>query len=233
MKKDDVDIDAMTDEEVEFYIQEMTDRQARKPREHEKKGGASIEYSLVLLVCSIFALFASAQLLLEERKLLLDPRSSLACDINPIIGCSTFLSDSYSAVLWNIPNALWGVMFFSGLIALSLALLSGARFHHFLWRLINVGMVGALTYVVWFQYISFFVKHGMCPYCLLVWFSTLPIIIHTWIRSYQAQRIIVPHHDAAVRILVKYRWLIVALVYAVLLICILVIFWDKWLLLYG
>lgn len=210
-------VEEMSDEEVVDFLAAAKSRASGEASEEQRAGGAPLEYSLLALVCSLAGIFASAQLLLAERSLLSHPGDEIDCDINPLVGCSSFLTSSWNTAIGDIPNALWGLMFFSGMAGLALALLSGARLRRWLWRALAVAMAGAAAYLVWFWHVSFFVKHSLCPYCILTWAATIPLVIHTWIRCAQAGHI--PCAQALRGILVRGRWWIVAGV--VLAVCLL------------
>lgn len=210
-------VEEMTDEEVADFLSAAKSRATGEASADQRAGGAPFEYSLLSLLCSLAGVFASAQLLLAERSLLSHPGDEIDCDINPLVGCSSFLTSSWNTAIGDVPNALWGLMFFSGVAGLALALLSGAKLGRWLWRALAVAMVGAAAYLVWFWHVSFFVKHSLCPYCMLTWGATIPLIVHTWIRCAQAGHI--PCPQALRGLLVRGRWPIVAA--AFLAVCVL------------
>lgn len=204
-------IDEMSDEEVAEYLRQADEKRTAVPSEHQIAGGAPLPYALLVFVCSLIGMGASIGLLLSERSLLSNPDKTLSCDINPLVGCSDFLTSQYNTAFFSVPNAVWGLAFFSAMAALSVAWLAGAHFSTWLWRLICVGMVGASAWLVWFWYVSFFVKGSMCPFCLVIWCVTIPLVIHTWIRAVQGGHL--PCTPQLRSILVHWRWAIVLVVY--------------------
>ena len=122
-------------------------------------------------------------------------------------------------------------MFFSGVVALALALLTGSRLNPWVWRLLCVGMAGAAAWLVWFQYQAFAVERALCPYCLVTWFVTIPLIVHVLARSVQAGHI--PGPDALRRILVKGRWAFVVSAYTAIALIAAVCFWEQWPAVFG
>lgn len=203
----------MSDDEVAAYLAQAELRASGAASEEQLAGGAPREYSWTVLVLSLLGVFASAQLLLAERSLLAHPDRELICDINPLVGCSDFLSSRYNTAIGDVPNALWGLMFFAGMAALAFALLSGAKLGRWLWRLVCLAMVGAVAYLLWFWWVSFFVKGTLCPYCLLTWAVTIPLVIHTWIRCAQAGHLPCPSRLRGG--LVRWRWGLVVGVYLI------------------
>ena len=221
----DIDIDSLSDDEVEAYIAE-TESKKWKASERELTGGASFELSIVMLVTGLAGMWASFSLVTAERAMLQNPKAELSCDLNPLIGCSSFLNSDYNTLFFGVPNALFGLMFFSGIVALGFALLGGARLPSWMWRLLSVGMGAAAAWILWFQYTSIFVERTLCPYCIVTWAATIPLIVHILARSFGAGHL--PATDSVRQALVKGRWWLVAVVYLVIALVAIVALWDKW-----
>lgn len=204
-------IDEMSDEEVAEYLQQADEKRTAAPSEHQLAGGAPAPYALLILVCSLVGMTASIGLLVSERTLLKDPDSALSCDLNPLVGCSDFLTSEYDTAFFGIPNAVWGLAFFSAIAALAVAFLAKTRVARWLWWLLCLAMVGASAWLGWFWHVSFFVKESLCPFCLVTWAVTIPLIIHTWIRAAQAGHL--PCTPKLRGFLVRWRWVIVLVVY--------------------
>ena len=171
-------------------------------------------------------MWASFSLVTAERAMLQNPGGKLSCDLNPLIGCSGFFNSDYNTLFFGAPNALFGLMFFSGVVALGLALLGGARLPSWMWRLLSLGMAAAAAWILWFQYTSIFVEGALCPYCIVTWAATIPLIVHVLARSFGAGHL--PAGDGVRRILVKGRWWLVAAVYLAVVLVAVVALWDKW-----
>lgn len=218
-------VDEMSDEEVAQYLQQVEQKRTAAPSEHQMAGGAPLPYALLALICSLVGVGSSIGLLLSERTLLSNPNGPLSCDINPLVGCSDFLTSEYNTAFFSVPNAVWGLAFFSAIAALSVAWLAGARFSTWLWRLICVGMLGASAWLVWFWHVSFFVKGSMCPFCLVIWCVTIPLVIHTWIRAAQGGHL--PCTPQIRGVLVRWRWVFVIAVYVYVILLAYVTIGDK------
>ena len=221
-----VELDSLSDEELQRYIDGVDEDRDARPSREQTAGGAPRGLSVLMLLCGAVGMWASLSLVLAEREQLADPGASLSCDINPLVGCSAFLRSQANALFFGVPNALFGLMFFSGVVALALALLTGSRLNPWVWRLLCVGMAGAAAWLVWFQYQAFAVERALCPYCLVTWFVTIPLIVHVLARSFGAGHL--PAGDGARRILVKGRWWLVAAVYLAVALVAVVALWDKW-----
>lgn len=216
----------MSDAEVEGYLTGLQRRKQALPTAEQEDGGATRGFALLMLIAGILGMYASVSLIRTEKQHLLDPASQLACDINPLIGCGSFLDSPQNQLFFGISNAVYGLAFFAGIVALALVLLSGGRLGRWLWQALCLAMVLAAVWLVWFQYQSFVVERALCPYCLLTWFATIPLIVHTWARSVQAGH--VPAPDALRRFLVHGRWYITIGVYLVIVLIAVVRFWEQW-----
>lgn len=164
-----MNIDEMSDEEVDAFLAAHDEASSRQP------GG---DYGAVLAVCGAAGAFASAQLLLAELHFAAHPDERLTCDVSERFGCSTFLG-SWEGHLLGPPNALFGLAFFSGLLALGLAYLLGGRPR--LEPILGAGAAGAFVAIGYFAYLSLSAS-TLCPWCLVAWAATIPFIAHTAAR---------------------------------------------------
>ena len=122
-----VELDSLSDEELQRYIDGVDEDRDARPSREQTAGGAPRGLSVLMLLCGAVGMWASLSLVLAEREQLADPGASLSCDINPLVGCSAFLRSQANALFFGVPNALFGLMFFSGVVALALALLTGSH----------------------------------------------------------------------------------------------------------
>ncbi len=226
MAKEKLDLDRLSDAELDSYLESVEVQRAALPTQAQKKGGAPRELSLLMIVSGLLGMFAAVALIQSEKQLLKDPLGSLSCDINPLIGCGKFLAAEQNSVFFGVSNAVYGLAFFAGITALGLVLASGGRFGRLLWQALDVAMLGATAWIAWFQWTSFTVERSLCPYCLLTWFVTIPLIVNVWARSAQAGHL--PCPPGLRRFLVRGRWFIVLAVYVALVTFAIIWFWDQW-----
>ena len=81
------------------------------------------------------------------------------------------------------PNPLIGLGGFVAPIAVGVGLLAGARFARWFWIAFNVGVAGALAFVVWLIGQSIFVLGTLCHWCMLVWSVTIPLFFVVTLRN--------------------------------------------------
>ncbi|MFC1655744.1 vitamin K epoxide reductase family protein [Patescibacteria group bacterium] len=101
------------------------------------------------------------------------PDESSVCSINAIFDCISVAKSGY-AVLFGIPIAILGVLFYVGLFALTVALLAGFPFNKIHKKFTKSLVYMALRFLVYFgvlfslalTYIEAFVIHVYCPFCV-------------------------------------------------------------------
>ena len=222
------DIDSMTDKEVES----MTDKEIEDflADDAAKVGdGVAVrtprELVWVMFITACIGMVAAANLILAQINMSVDPNNALSCDINSLVGCSDFLRSDVNALFFNVPNALFGIMFFAGILGISVALASGAELSRWLWRMLCAGMIGAAAWLVWFQITAVFVERLLCPYCIVTWVVTIPLVIHVLIRSVSQGHL--PGGQELGNALVALRWWLVVLTYAAVTLVVVIGLWDK------
>jgi hypothetical protein len=87
--------------------------------------------------------------------------------------------------VFGFPNPLLGVAGFVAPIAVGVSLLAGARFARWFWWLFNLGLAGALAFVIWLISQSIYAPnlHVLCPWCMLVWAVTIPLFFVVTFRN--------------------------------------------------
>lgn len=131
---------------------------------------------LVALLTSLIALFASLILSAETLELARHPQGRLSCDLTSLVSCSTVAQSWQSEILHlgtlPIPNAFLGLVAESVFLTIATVGLSGVTFPRWLSGMTWVGSLLALIYAVWLFTQSVFVIQALCPWCLVLLFST-------------------------------------------------------------
>jgi len=128
----------------------------------------------IFIVFGVIGWFASTALLVERIKSLQNPTEKLACDISPFVSCGD-LFGRWQASLFGFPNPILGVAGFIVPIVIGFGIFAGANFKAWFWRCVVVGLSGAWVFVTWLFSQSIFNIGVLCPYCLVVWFATIPM----------------------------------------------------------
>ncbi len=131
-------------------------------------------YAIFLIITGAIGWWAAFSLTLDKFAVLENPEADLDCNFSILVQCGENLSSPQGA-LFGFPNPLIGVAAFIAPIAVGVGLLAGARFARWFWIAFNVGVVGALAFVIWLISQSIFVLGTLCPWCMLVWTVVIPM----------------------------------------------------------
>ena len=141
-----------------------------------------IALAIFLVVAGALGWWAAFSLTVDKFILLQDPDAELGCNISLLVQCGKNLGSAQGAV-FGFPNPLIGLGGFVAPIAVGVSLLAGARFARWFWIAFNVGLAGALAFVIWLISQSFFVLGTLCPWCMLVWSVTIPLFWVVTLRN--------------------------------------------------
>ena len=141
-----------------------------------------VAMAVFLIVTGALGWWAAFSLTLDKFAVLMNPDADLDCNISPLVQCGTNLASAQGAA-FGFPNPLIGLGGFVAPIAVGVALLAGARFARWFWIAFNVGVAGALAFVIWLISQSIFVLGTLCPWCMLVWSVTIPLFIVLTLRN--------------------------------------------------
>jgi len=131
--------------------------------------------AIFLIISGAIGWVASFALTVEKFHILADPNAALGCDFSLLVQCGKNLTSWQGAVFFDIPNPVWGVSGFVAPIAVGVSLLAGARFARWFWITFNVGLAGALAFVIFLISQSVYVLGTLCPWCIVVWSVTIPL----------------------------------------------------------
>ncbi|WP_395638512.1 vitamin K epoxide reductase family protein [Pseudolysinimonas sp.] len=133
-----------------------------------------VAFAIFLIVAGILGWWAAFSLTVDKFLLLQNPQADLDCNFSLIVQCGKNL-DSWQGAVLGFPNPILGLGGFVAPIAVGVGLLAGARFARWFWIAFNVGLAGALAFVIWLISQSIFVLGTLCPWCMLVWSVTIPL----------------------------------------------------------
>ena len=160
--------------------------------------------AIFLIVAGAIGWYAAFALTLEKFELLVNPEAIAGCDFSIVVQCTANLNSWQGSVL-GFPNPLIGLGAWVAPIAVGVAVLAGARFDKWFWILFNVGVAGALSFVIWLISNSIFELGTLCPWCMVTWSVTIPLF---WALTFRNLREGVFTQDERARSLGAevYRW---------------------------
>lgn len=129
----------------------------------------------VMLAFGIAGLISAFTLTVEKFHLLANPNAVLSCNFNLVLNCATVMQ-TWQASVFGFPNALIGMIGYPIVIAVAMAGLARAEFSR--WFLLTAQffyLLGAI-FAYWLFFQSVYVIQVLCPWCLVVTFSTTMIL---------------------------------------------------------
>ena len=178
----------------------------------------------IMVVPGAVALIAAVTLMVEKVLMLEDPTRVPSCTIDPVLACGAVMNSNQSEA-FGIPNPLLGIAGFAAVVAFGAALLGAAVLPRWLWRTIQAGVTFAVAFVHWLFFQSAYRIESLCPYCMVVWVTT--IVIFVYVTLYNVTHGALPATRVGA-IAVRYHGVIVTAWLAVLTVLIGEAFWDHW-----
>lgn len=131
-------------------------------------------FAWTLILTGILGWIAAFTLTLERIHVATNPDATLSCDISPFISCKSVMLTA-QASLFGFPNPLIGLSAFIVPVVVGAAILSGAKFASWFWRLFSLGVTLGFLFVLWLFIQSSFVINVLCPYCMVAWAAMVPM----------------------------------------------------------
>lgn len=186
-----------------------------------------------LIVAGATGWIASFLLTLERFHVAADPNATLSCDVATFISCKSVML-SPEAKLFGFPNPLIGLAAFMAPFFIGFAILAGAKFTAWFWRVFFLGHVLALVFVTWLFTVAVFDIGALCPYCMIAWAATIPLFWQLLAHGTREGYIPVPLKSVGFFVRAyDYAW-VIALIHALAIaVTILIHFWNLWLQFFG
>jgi len=181
-----------------------------------------------LIITGIVGWFAAFSLVLERIHVAGNPDATLSCDISPFISCKSVMLTPQASLL-GFPNPIIGLAAFIAPIVVGVAILAGARFAAWFWRLFALGVTVGFLFVLWLFSQSTFVINVLCPYCMVAWAAMVPMFWRVFIFGANDGFIDTPikwvgFFDWAA----NKAWLFTAITEAIVILTIVIRFWKFW-----
>ncbi|KUI26923.1 vitamin K epoxide reductase family protein [Mycobacterium sp. GA-2829] len=176
-----------------------------------------------ILIAGVVGLAAAATLTIEKIELLLDPSYTPSCSLNPVLSCGSVMVTPQAA-LFGFPNPLIGIAAFSVVTVTGVLAVTGVRLPRWYWSGLAIGTLLGTVFVHWLIFQSLYRIGALCPYCMVVWAVTVPLLV---VSAAIALRPALAG-NAVGRAVYQWRWSLTALWFTALILLILVRFWDYW-----
>ena len=178
-----------------------------------------------VLIAGVVGLVASATLTVEKIELLLNPHYVPTCNINPIVSCGSVMVTPQASVL-GFPNPLLGLVGFTVVVVTGVLVVAKVPLPQWYWIGLTCGTLIGAGFVHWLIFQSLYRIGALCPYCMVVWAVTIPLLV---VSVSIVFRPVLDRGDSALaRVLYQWRWSIVTLWFTAVFLMIMVRFWDYW-----
>ncbi|MCW2515836.1 MAG: putative rane protein [Mycobacterium sp.] len=175
-----------------------------------------------VLIAGAVGLTAAITLTIEKVKLLENPAYVPSCSINPVLSCGSVMVTPQAAA-FGFPNPLIGIVAFTVVVVTGVLSLAKVSLPQWFWAGLAAGTLLGVVFIHWLIYQSLYVIGALCPYCMVVWVVTIPLLV---VVSSIALRPLAGNRIA--RFVYQWRWSLVALWFTALILMILARFWTYW-----
>ena len=195
------------------------------PAGHGVAAGVRTPSALWVLIAGAVGLTAAITLTIEKVKLLENPAYVPSCSINPVLSCGSVMVTPQAAE-FGFPNSLIGVVAFAVVVVAGVLAVAKVVLPQWFWAGLAVGTFVGAVFVHWLIYQSLYVIGALCPYCMVVWAVTIPLLV---VVSSIALRPLAGNEIGGFgRLVHQWRWSLVALWFTALILLILARFWNYW-----
>ncbi|NUS42617.1 MAG: vitamin K epoxide reductase family protein [Mycobacteriaceae bacterium] len=174
----------------------------------------------LLLVSAVAGLVSAIVLTVEKIDILINPNYQPSCNINPILSCGSVMT-THQASAFGFPNPLLGIAGFAVVVTLGVLAVSGVALPRWVWAGLTLGAALGMAFVGWLIDQSLYRIGALCPYCMVVWTITPLILITAFNRA-------VAGLGGVLGAVAQWRWTLVAVYYAVVILLIYLRFQDRW-----
>ncbi|OBF92272.1 hypothetical protein A5790_14025 [Mycobacterium sp. 852002-51152_SCH6134967] len=197
--------------------------QPSEPTAHELTGPPVGRPSAVwILIAGVLGLAAAVALTVEKVELLIDPEYIPSCSFNPVLSCGSVMITPQASA-FGFPNSLIGIISFTIVVVTGVLALARVALPRWYWAGLATGTLLGAAFVHWLIYQSLYRIGALCPYCMVVWAVTIPLLLVVAAVALQPQ-----HGNTVARVLHTWRWSLVTLWFTGLFLLILVRFWSYW-----
>ena len=153
-----------------------------QPVEAPRRALGQLAFPIVLIVAGVIGWWAAFALTLDKIAVLKNPSAVLDCNVSVLVQCGKNLG-SWQGSLLGFPNPLIGLAAWVAPILVGVSILAGATFARWYWMLFNLGMAGAMVFILWLSSQSIWVLGTLCPWCMLTWSVVIPLFLTVTARN--------------------------------------------------
>ncbi|MCB0948154.1 MAG: vitamin K epoxide reductase family protein [Mycobacterium sp.] len=179
--------------------------------------------ALLVLITGGVGLAAALTLTIEKIEILINPDYIPTCSINPVLSCGSVMITPQASVL-GFPNPVFGIVAFAVVLVTGVLATAKVQLPRWYWAGLALGALLGAAFVHWLIFQSLYRIGALCPYCMVVWAVTIPLLVVAASIAVEPQN----SGSALVRGLYTWRWSLVALWFTAVILLILERFWNYW-----
>lgn len=195
-----------------------------EPATEEPRDGVAVRRTSAfwVLIAGVLGLAAALALTIEKIEILINPAYVPSCSINPVLSCGSVMVTPQASA-FGFPNPLIGIVAFTVVLVTGVLAVGKVALPRWYWGGLAVGTLLGAGFVHWLIFQSLYRIGALCPYCMVVWAITIPLLVVAASIALQPQL-----ENGAVRFIHQWRWSLVTLWIAAVILMILVRFWNYW-----
>ena len=186
------------------------------------QSGVRRSSAIGVLVAGVLGLAAAATLTVEKIEILIDPSYIPSCSLNPVLSCGSVMTTPQASV-FGFPNSLLGIIAFTVVLVTGVLTVARVDLPRWYWAALAVGTALGVVFVHWLIFQSLYRIGALCPYCMVVWAVTVPLLVIVASIALRADT-----GTGVAGAIYQWRWSLVALWFTAVLLMILVRFWNYW-----
>jgi uncharacterized membrane protein len=175
-----------------------------------------------VLIAGVLGLTAAITLTIEKIEILINPNYVPSCSINPVLSCGSVMITPQASA-FGFPNPLIGIVAFTVVLVTGVLAVFKVRLPRWYWGGLAIGTLLGVGFIHWLIFQSLYRIGALCPYCMVVWAITIPLLVVVASIALQPQL-----ESGVARFVYQWRWSLVTLWFTALILMILVRFWNYW-----
>jgi uncharacterized membrane protein len=195
-----------------------------EPATGEARQGVAVPNASAVwvLIAGAVGLAAALTLTIEKIQILINPDYVPSCSINPVLSCGSVMITPQASA-FGFPNPLIGIVSFTVVVVTGVLAVAKVPLPRWYWAGLAVGTLLGVAFIHWLIFQSLYRIGALCPYCMVVWAVTIPLLVVV------ASIALAPQLENGVaRFVHQWRWSLVTLWFTALILMILVRFWNYW-----
>lgn len=195
-----------------------------EPASDELRSGVEVRRASAVwvLIAGVLGLTAAITLTIEKIEILINPDYVPSCSINPVLSCGSVMTTPQASA-FGFPNSLIGIVAFTVVVVTGVLAIAKVRLPRWYWGGLAIGTLLGAAFIHWLIFQSLYRIGALCPYCMVVWAITIPLLVVVASVALQPQL-----ENGVVRVIHQWRWSLVTLWFTALILMILVRFWNYW-----